>query len=308
MDFPVYVDVTKSELQTRLQTDQMSFKRRVAGSTTESLPYEVVSFDKPTGRLRAWVLLPRLSSAADNVFELQYGDISVAEGTNRPDVWRGGFKAVFHLESANNPIADSRDTYPATGTVIANNASLPGKLGQGLYFDNNQNCNVSFANPITGSGPSTISAWVRPNGPLGKESLVALGDGAASRARWLSAQFNVNQVGLGLFNDEWLNTGVEVENQAWKLLHWTYNNQVSRLYLDGELVGTHTHANPANTQGAQAWLGNTRAAGFDTDACLRGTLDEVRISDVERSAGWILTEFKNQTEPDFAEASDPQGL
>lgn len=295
-DFPVFVDLTDNELKTLLSTTQMSFKQR-SGNTIENLPYEIQSFDKGMGRLRAWVLIPKLD-VADNVFELQYGDASVAVLPNPPEVWRNHFKAVFHLESANNPIAESRQVYPGTQNAIPGNATTDAKLGKGIDFDNNRNCYISFTNPIKGNGPSTISVWVNETNPIGKESLVQLGTGNAYQARWLNAQFNNNEVGLGLIGSEWLSTGLNVNGQGWKLLHWTYDNKVSRLYQDAAPVGTpFTHANDANTQGDGAWLGNARGAGFDEDACLNGIMDEVRISDVARSAAWISTEFANQSAP-----------
>lgn len=307
-DFPVYVDVTNAELQARLDLVQLSFKRR-NGAVVEPLSYEVESFEKSAGRLRAWVRLPIVLPFADNVFELQYGDSSVASPPNPADVWRNGYRAVFHLENATNPIADSRGTFPATPINLRPNAAQEGRVGRGISFDNNVNGVISFANPITGAGPSTISVWVRPLTPINKEALVVVGAGQPNQARFLQAQFNQDQVGVGLYENDWLNTGLTLDEQSWTLLHWTYNNQVSRLYQNAQLVGTYNHTSAANTQGTQAWLGNSKSAGFDNDAGLNGTLDEVHISNVERSSSWIAAEHANQSNPNsFAIASSPQPL
>jgi trimeric autotransporter adhesin len=307
-DFPVYVDVTDNELKTKLDLTQLSFKQR-SGGTVVNLPYEVQSFDKNAGRLRAWVLLPRLDTA-ENGLELQYGDAAVAAAPNPAEVWRNHFKAVFHLESSANPIADSRGIYPGTPANLKTNASQDAKLGKGLEFDNNQNSVISFANPIKGTGPSTISLWVNETNPLGKESLVHLGSGDALETRWLNGQFNINEVGLGLGGSDWINTALNINGQGWKLLHWTYENQVSRLYQDAALVGTpYTHSDNANTTGDFAWLGNARAQGFDINAALNGLMDEVRISDVARSAGWIAAELANQSAPaTFVTHEEPSAL
>lgn len=306
VDFPVYVDVTAPELQTQLALDQMSFKRRT-GAAVEALPYEVESFEKAVGRLRAWVRLPMILSTADNVFELQYGDSSVASPPSPAEVWRNGYRAVFHLESATNPIVDSRGVFPGTAMNLQPMPSVAGRLGRSIAFDNNINSSIAFANPLIGTGPSTISAWVRPLTPLNKEALVVMGAGQPNQARYLYAQFNQNQVGVGMYENDWLNTGILLEEQTWVLLHWTYNNQVSRLYQDGVLINSFVHSTPANTQGTQAWLGNSKSAGFDNDSGLNGRLDEVYISNVERSAGWIAAEHSSQFSPtSFAIASSPQ--
>lgn len=310
MDFPVYVDLTQNDFKAKLNPTQLSFKRRVAGAI-ENLPYEVQSYEAATGRLRAWVLLPQLSNAAENVFELQYGDTSVAAAPNPPEVWRNHYKIVYHLETASGPIPDSRGLAPATPASLKRDASTTGKLGKGVEFDNNRNGVVTFTNPILGSGPSTISVWLKQGTPDGKETLVVLGTSMLAQARWLYSEFDNDQAAVGLTGDDWLNTGEDLDGSDWTLLHWTYNNKVSYLYRDAELVGdaAHTHANAANTTGTVGTLGNARGAGFDNDAGLRGILDEVRISDVQRTSGWIAAEFANQSDPtSFVTASQPQML
>lgn len=307
-DFPVYVDLTNPELQTRLDLNQLSFKRR-NGALTENLSYEIQSFEKSAGRLRAWVRLPQLNNTADNTFELQYGDASVASPPNPADVWSNGYRAVFHFESASNPIVDSRGTFPGTPANLQTQASQEARLGRGIVFDNNRNAYIRISNPITGSGPSTISAWVRPSNPLNKEAVVVLGNGQQNQARWLQAQFIGTQAGIGLYNDDWTTTGFTLPVQQWTHLHWTYNSQQSRLYQNAQLIGVHTHQSPANTQGEEAWLGASQSNGFDNEATLNGILDEIRISNVERSAAWIAAEHANQTDPGaFTTVAAPAAL
>lgn len=308
-DFPVYVDLIQDDLKTRFNPAQLSFKQRMGGNV-QNLPYELQSFDKSAGRLRAWVLLPELSYTADNVFELQYGDGSVAAAANAPEVWRNHYKVVFHLESATAPIADSRQASPGTPANLQTNASITARLGKGIDFDGNINGWVSFTNPISGNSPSTISVWVNQDTATNKDALVVLGGGNTGEGRWLNGQFNNDEVGLGLLNDDWTSTGLDVEGEGWRLLHWTYNNKVSRLYQDGVIVDTpFTHASNANTQGTAGWLGNNKSTGFDNNSGLNGTLDEVRVADIDRTPGWIAAEFTNQADPaEFVAASGPQPL
>lgn len=307
-DFPVYVEITNTELQTQLKLEELSFKRR-NGAVVENLSYEIQSFEKPMGRLRAWVRLPQLTTAAENVFELQYGDVSVASPPNAAEVWRNGYRAVFHLESASNPIAESRGMFPGTARALQPQASKEGKIGRGVAFDNNRNGVIAFANPITGSGPSTVSVWVRPLAPNGKEAMVIMGAGVKNQARWFQAQFDVNQVGVGLYDNDWLNTGIDLVEEQWTHLHWTYDDEVSHLYQNGQRVGMHEHEEAANTQGTDAWIGNSHSPGFDNDAGMNGTLDEIRISNVARNAAWIAAEHANQTDPAaFTTTATPQAM
>lgn len=311
IDFPVYVDVTQADFRPRLDPAQISFKRRF-GPSVETLPHELQSYETTatTGRLRAWVLLPSLSNTADNVFELQYGDRSVAAAPNPAGVWRNAFKAVFHLESATGPVVDSVGLSPGTPQNLQANAAINAFLGKGVDFDGNSTAGISFANPITGSGPSTVSAWILQGDAVNKDAIVSLGSGSVGNGRFLNSQFNNNQVALGFINDDWLNTGLDIEDEGWRLLHWTYDNRVSHLYQDSVRFGVpFTHANAANTQGLDGWMGGALALGYDNSSGLNATLDEVRISNTARSPGWIAAEYSNQTNPTgFVIASSPGPL
>lgn len=309
-DFPVYVEVTNDDLRTALDPAKMSFRQR-NGGTVSSLAYEVQAFDKPQGRLQAWVRLPLVSATAATTFELQYGDAAVAVAADANAVWSNHYVAVFHLESKTNPIVDSSRNSPGTAMNLDDNQLGNGRLGRAIDFANDNGAVISFSNPITGPGPSTISAWISQRNTNGKDAVVVLGTGAATQARALHAEYDNNQIGIGLSDiDEWSNTGRTVQTAGWKLLHWTYDAAQSYLYLDGtQSAGPFVHTQAAATAGTGAWLGNVKGPNFDQNAALNGALDEVRISDVARSAAWMAAEFANQSAPQtFMTASAPQAL
>lgn len=308
-DFPVYVELSHDELKTKLDVSQMSFRQRGPTSVT-NLAYEVQSFDKGAGRLAAWVRLPLVSSAAATTFELQYGDPSVAVAATPNAVWSNHYVAVFHLESKDAPIVDSRRAEVGTPTGLPGGALVSGQMGRGIDFDDVNAAVISFPNPISGAGASTISAWVDEKSNSGdKDTIVVLGSGTAGAARAMYAEFDNNQIGVDFFGGDWHNTGESVENSGWKLVHWTYDT-ASRLYIDGMLeAGPHTHTQAPDTTGTGAWIGNVKSGGFDQNSALDGALDEVRISDVARSAGWVSAEFANQKAPtSFVDVSPPQAL
>ncbi len=60
-------------------------------------------------------------------------------------------------------------------------------------------------------------------------------------------------------------------------------------------MATRTNAQDATTQGTAGYLGYA-PIGWGT-CTLNGTLDEVRLAAVARSAGWIATEYENQKSP-----------
>jgi hypothetical protein len=63
-------------------------------------------------------------------------------------------------------------------------------------------------------------------------------------------------------------------------------------YIDGSVSGTPTLSNAFNNHTDPVYIGN----GGNVDPW-GGYLDEVRLSNSARSAGWIATEYNNQYAP-----------
>ena len=88
---------------------------------------------------------------------------------------------------------------------------------------------------------------------------------------------------------------MNLENDGWVLVHWVFENGTSRLYRDGVLQDTNPHSAGINTQGMEGYIGYAPALWGTCG--LTGSLDEIRLATVARSAGWISTEYANQKSP-----------
>ena len=86
-------------------------------------------------------------------------------------------------------------------------------------------------------------------------------------------------------------SGMNVASNTWTALAVTRSGSSVSVYKNGALVGTGTFSTPYNVANF-AEMGN--AGGINHYG---GKLDEVRISSSARSAGWIQTEFNNQSSP-----------
>lgn len=307
-NFPVLVTLSNvPDLMTRLDNDRnLSFRQRT-GETPTSLPFEVQSYNTNMGSLTAWVRLPRISAAQATVFELLYGRPEVKVAENKAAVWAGEYLSVFHLEDtpngANSIKNSANDAQNGTPTSLAGGDLKPAQLGDGFDFDGNTEV-ISFANPLSGNGPSTISAWVNQRATSDNDVILALGDNGPNQARILYSRLDstAEAVGSNLSNDQHV-TGTSIEappTNPWKLVHWVYENQTGRVYVDGVLAtnGMHTYNNAANTQaGGMATIGNADSETFGENLGAKATLDEVRISQKPRTAAWAAAEAANQSVP-----------
>jgi hypothetical protein len=302
-DFPVYVALTDASLAAHAAADGSDIYF-TADDGTAVLDHEIQRWDAGGGVLQAWVRLPALDDVKDTTIYLHYGDATAAVAPNPAGVWKNGFVMVWHLEQAPSNQADViRDSlgvrHGTTGGLSAGDL-VASALGRGLRFSGG-NDEVTFSNPLLGSTPHTISAWVDQGATVDNDALIVLGTGSCRQARWFHTRFgvgNAENVAAGFYCDDWLDPGFSVVGQGWTLVHWTFGgNDESRLYRDGALAaGPFQHDNPPATQGGSGRLGNASAA-FGQNMGLHGVVDEVRISTIERDPAWIATEFANQSDP-----------
>src|SRR5690606_1419016 len=170
---------------------------------------------------------------------------------------------------------------------------VAGPVGDAIDFDGEDD-EVTFANPITGTTPHTISAWVNQRGDDRQDTLMVLGNGAQNQARFFNTVWFDRTVGVGFYANDW-ETEVNIHDEGWRLLHWTFDGSVSRWHVAGFLEdGPKTLAPGIDTQGSEGRMGNASAA-FGQNMNLDGQVDEARIATSARSPEWILTEYRNQS-------------
>jgi biopolymer transport protein ExbB len=282
--FSVLVALTSGELiRARSDGEDLVF---TAADGTSALPYEIEQFDRTTGKLLAWVTLSTVSSAADTELYL-YFENPDAPSPTLMDAWPDHL-AVWHLrEDPGDALGQARDsTTRANHLTVQNMTStdrVQGKIGFGYRFDaiDNGLTKTSFTLPSM----FTYEAWIRPTQLSGYRTVIDF----MSNNRW-----------LGLNNDSVeFYTGTEriypaaVTANAWHHVAATYNGSQLRIYYDGALLGV-----PASvTLGA---VTSTLLVGYSNlGERFPGSIDELRIQPMARSADAIATDFSNQSAPEL---------
>jgi hypothetical protein len=293
--FPVLVRLTDSELGARAASNGTDIYF-VDQAQTMTLAHEVERYDGSTGSLVAWVLLPTLTAATDSVIYLRYGD----GGTNRSQpatLWTGHYY-VWHLAQDPGPAGagDIRDsTGRAHGTAQTNMLTsdlVDAVAGKGIHFDGSDD-EITFNNSFTGTGPSTLSAWVNQqtdNDGKG-DAIVAFGGTAMTdQVRALfSTQVGTHDIVGSFYNDD-VDSSTSIEGAGWRYVAWVWDGSNSRFYVNGVLVSGPTAHGGADTMGTGGKVGNATWAARN----LRGQLDEVRVSSATRPAAWFKAEYNNQ--------------
>ncbi|TLX79080.1 MAG: LamG domain-containing protein [Thaumarchaeota archaeon] len=78
----------------------------------------------------------------------------------------------------------------------------------------------------------------------------------------------------------------------WYYAVFTWNGTTNILYINGTRVGSSTTAHQSGTP-SSFYVGTYSSLS----ELFNGNLDEIRISNIARSANWIATEYNNQASP-----------
>jgi hypothetical protein len=230
-------------------------------------------------------------------------------------VFSSSFAAVWHLDDslATPMVADAKGARNGTamGGLDASD-QIAAQLGGGIDFDGNNN-QIQFTNPFSGNGKHTISAWLYQRTPNGCDTIVTVGGASNNRSRFLHSRYvpvgptPIIGINPGFYVNDWL-TGMNITTGTWTLVHWVFEgtNRKSRLFLNGVVVDSFMYAQGIDTQGLEGYLGY--APGGWGNCGLNGTLDEVRLATVDRSDGWIATEYANQSSPQTFYSVGPEEM
>lgn len=298
--FPLYVAITDVELD-----DRIAF---VESTTERPLAYERERFAPGTGELVAWVAIPSLSSTTDTTVFLYYGDPAAADTEQRTGVWDTSFAAVWHLaEELGGPGAIRDSTFNANtgtdaGTPVLN---ALGKVGRAIRFDGG-NDSISVADSAslnTVASRGTLEMWVNFDAARGADYQRLLMGGNSLAPDSTGNEWATNQLGqyyyypadAGGYN--YADIDIPFVDGRWHHVAVTqeFSTRAVQMFLDGALQTTsYTGTLWTRTQTPATWYFGGRPPNSTKFA---GMMDEIRVSTIVRSPGWIATEFANQNDP-----------
>jgi len=273
-------------------------------STGALLDHEIESYDGVTGTLVAWVRIPSLTAVNQTVF-IYYGDPEITSAqTNPANVWDANYTAVWHLSEAVTDEATGAIHADSTANNLdgtqSRNDDLVGKIARGQDFDGNDHINLGTGFPAVGA-TFTIEGWAWFDSLASFPVLVA-------REEFTNIDYRVvydNGCGLNRLRVDISYDGSEPGDAqgcppgATATGQWYHFAAVKsatdlRMYLNGVSGAATATAGTVNNNPAletRLALRQEGAQGLD------GRLDEVRVSNIARSAGWIQTTFNNHDCP-----------
>jgi len=269
------------------------FTSDITGDT--KLDHEIVAYDGTNGHFKAWVRIPTLKTGSDTEIFLYYNNSSISSSQeNKTGVWNSNYKGVWHLNESGNGTADefkdstsnANDGQGGGGTV----AECPTQSTSG-YFENAQDFDgandhiANFDNPSM-SASLTVSAWVKHETvPASVQRYVTIIDMVFLRHDGGNSQ---GQLDCAIYSGDvsyHLRANDQIEENVWYYVVCTWDGTTQRLYKNGKLLGAEY---PSVTIDASTGLHISSAS-----ETMNGLIDEVRLSNIARSAGWNETEYNN---------------
>ncbi|MFX1248547.1 MAG: DUF2341 domain-containing protein, partial [Promethearchaeota archaeon] len=320
-DFPVLVNYYDSDLHdpTKVQSDGDDILfTNVVGT---QLDHEIELFNQngngTHANLVTWVKA-NLSSVEDTLIFMYYGNYAIESQENPEGVWDSNFKMVHHFDETTGTTSYDSTSNNEDGTIMGSiSLEVTGKIGNSYQFNDTSLDQKVGLPPLGTLNAFTMEIWVNPNTGE-KEAIWGREFTIGSNAQGVGITYSTydpKQFGAIIPNGAEgsgstridINANSETSVNAWNHLVVIYNGSVLRMYVNGVEVADSpkTGMSSPNYLFTQepyspymgSYFGYTGYNWNAEEEYFDGKLDEARLSDIARSANWILTEYNNQYNP-----------
>ncbi len=259
---------------------------RFTSAAGASLPYQIEQWDPVGGNAAVWVRIPTISGNTTQEIKMYWGRSGVSTLSSGSSVFNSsnGYASVIHL---GDTLTDE------VGTTTPTNASTTaanGLIGRGRTFASGQGiqCGTAITGLPTGPGPFSTGVWIRP-AATGSD-ILGWGLQESSQKKVVMQLASPPHINMDCWFGGANVTGTaSIPNSAWTYVVHTFQSSGPKLYVNGVLdasAGSGTmNIQASNRFDIGGWAGTYSFAG---------DMDEVRISNVVRSADWVKLEYENQ--------------
>jgi hypothetical protein len=271
-----------------------------SGLTTQ-VASELDSYDNVDGIGYFWVQITCNSSTAV-AYYMAVGNPSPPSRT--AGVWDSHFMGVWHFGNATTLSATDSSVYAASNlaSVVGAVPAAGGKIGGSSGWSNSTSNYISIANSAATdfiTSALTLEAWVNHVPDATNRQIFEKAAGPGDSQRKYGFYVNPTQyfgfelrTSSGNTVDAVTNL-ITVPSGSWQHLVGTYDGTLMRMYLNGAYERSTSQTGSLVSQSSPATIG----VFADSYSPFDGLIDELRVSDICRSADWINAEYNNQNAP-----------
>jgi murein DD-endopeptidase MepM/ murein hydrolase activator NlpD len=306
-NFPVLVSTTDSSLvgNTLSNGSDIAF----TDSTGETLlPFELQDYNSAQGTVTAWVNVATLSAQQNNIIYMYYNDPTASGLANAGSTWNSNYKAVLHMNKGGSLAAGGQTDSTSNGNNgtndSANVTSVAGLFDNATNFNGTATGFTDIANSATinfGSKVNyTVSGWFKSTEAYSAASYPSMIWKEIGSPRQGYAVFTTGSGGTtDLGTEDWVNgtqyfnTTSNYNNGGWHYVTAERYNNGLLMYVDGNFIASASAVGQDTTNTSNLYMG-TDSGGNNK---YNGILQEIHLSNVALSPGWITTEYNNQATP-----------
>jgi len=309
VDFPVLVKLNSSRIDYSSTQDNGEDIRFVDPDGTV-LSYEIESWDE-SGASIVWVKVPQIDggSTTDYIW-MYYGNSSATDGQNVADVWSNGYELVMHLDETTGNFEDSTGNGHYGQAFDGVTRGVNGKIGKAVSFDGSSGyiaLYMKYTEPNV-IPELTVNVWFNTSFVYSETV------GTLDNTNWSFVDFDrsdfynfyiTGKSGVLEFSstasstDDFPASTTGLNDGTWHLGWAVYDGNDKIIYLNGtqDAIRTNAHSGAAIGISSTRWgfIGDgSEATEFDgsrNNIYYDGYIDEVRISNVARSADWIAAQY-----------------
>ena len=305
--FPALLRITSELAEIFSQANEKGTDLRFSKPDGSHLPYQIESWDQSNKQASVWVRLDTIRGGNSNqTFFMYWGKPGAIDSSNGSSVFQtaNGFQGVWHL---GNNLEDA--TANKNNGVDSGSASEPqGIIGTGRKFVNpmpyvTTGQYISLGNPssLNFRGQLTLEAWVKWSNRDGHRIILCHGSGASGPT---SAYETVLRIGenkdyrAGVWDGSTAYHAIlpapTTDSLSWTHLVGVYNGSTWNLYRNG-VIAPGSKADTGGSRISQSmWRIGAQSSSGSISRYFNGSLDEIRISSVARTADWIRLNYENQ--------------
>ena len=276
------------------------------------LNHELEKYDGVNGQVVAWVKLPSVNgggAGSDTQIYMYYGNPGITSPTqNKAAVWDSNYMEVWHLAESGGYATDSTShNYVGSITNDPNVTRQAAKIGGGYHFGGSSYIVTNDGQLTVPNAPLTMEAWFYLDsvpqswvGIVTKNRDVQPCTASQPPCHWAGVATG-NSGELAYYWD-WhtqanIDGGAVLSAGTWYYGVLAFDGGIRTAYRNGVRDTVPTEPNPS--PGVYDSLTMPSRINQDMLGSNMGTgiIDEVRISTVARTPGWILTSYDNMNNP-----------
>ena len=299
-DLPASAAVKEFPLLVRLHRDHFPFSEAAEGgrdirfsAAGKPLAYEIDQWDKEAGTASIWVRIPSIRGNDRQEIKIHWGNAGAEDAADGKAVFNAsnGYIGVWHLGH------EVRDVVGTLDSEDRETTKTTGMIGGARYFAWNGKAAVFCGDDIqtlpSGGASHSTQAWFRPEAPHNPYATIVGWGIQQGQGKVTMTYRSPPRISMDCYNSSGT-VGAEIPGRAkgWAHAVHTFENDQAVLYINGKKQATRDGGPPlAVPRPARMWIGNWYNDG---KYYFTGTIDEVRISGVARSAAWVRLEYENQ--------------